>query len=240
MCRMLAETFMVPVFRKVLRLLVAYQDVAKEIQVAGKWVAMTPKAWNADVKARAVVGLGHSNRDELMIGVQSVAAFQMQAREIGLASPKHLYKTGEKLIEAVGWRDADKFFVNPETPEGQAELAEHAQSAGQDPRMVEVQSKAQLAQAQMQAKDAADRIKIEQRNREIEMKAQMAAFAAQLKANSDAQIKQFQTMVEAQLTRDQQEAEERIAIYEANLDADVRDREARSNIKEVRFGGRVG
>jgi hypothetical protein len=171
MVRMLAETFLVPIFRKILANVVRYQDFERIIKLRGKWVPMDPRAWNADLAATASVGLGYANREEEIQAAQLVLAIQQQAMPIGLAEPKHMFKTGEKLIKAVGWRFGDEYFTDPSTPEGQQAI--QAAQSRPDPKMAAVQAKAQADQAKLQAS-------MQQDQQELQLKAQLAQLENQL------------------------------------------------------------
>lgn len=244
MCRMIAETLLVPLFRHVLRLLVAYQDTPKEIRVAGRWAQMSPKDWNADVKARPSVGLGHSNRDELMQAVQVVGAFQAQAQAMGMATPKHLYKTAEKLIEAVGWRHADVYFVNPDSQEGQAALQQHAQSQGADPKAMEAQAKIQLEGQKFEADQARKAAELEAKTQQATIQAEMDRQIAELNAANELRIAQIRLNAEHRIAQQRLNAEMDLAAFEAKAkaanDAHVAHSKAETMGAGVRFGGKVG
>ena len=249
MCRMFAETFLVNVFRKMLKNIVRYQDAEKEIQIRGQWVAIDPRGWNADLKARVSVGLGYANRDEVMQGATVVGQAQMLMRDVGLVQPKHMYKTAVKLVEATGMGFGEDYFVDPSSEEGQQALAAHQQAAGQDPKMVEAQGKLQLKQAEGQ-------MSAQMRQQEIAHKAQLAQIQAeadfkiaQMKAQLEYTLGQQKLQAEMQLSREQTDAEMQLATWEAHentrlkekqLSVMPRQKEVNGSGSGVRFGGRVG
>jgi hypothetical protein len=258
MVRMIAETLLVPVFRKILNLLVKYQDAEKTIYLSGKWVTMDPRTWSADLKATVAVGLGHANSEEDLLAAQIVGQAQQLGAEAGLVGPEQLYETGKKLIRAVGWKFPEKYFKDPSTPEFQQEAQARAQQG--DPKMVEVQGKLKLKEMEMQMDSQFESIKAE-RDLQIEMlkaQAKMAIekekvgfdFQAKLmQINAEFQLKQQQMFAELQLQRQQMGFEARMAKSQQDIDADNENRRIESDheakmtkakMKPVKFGGKVG
>jgi hypothetical protein len=170
MTRMIAETLLVPVFRKILKNIVRYQDFERTLKLRGKWVTMDPRSWNADLAARVATGLGHANREEQSAGMMQLLGIQKEAMVLGLAQPKHLYRAATKLVAALGISFPDEYFLNPDSPEGQ----QHAQQQGQkpDPKMLEVQGKQQAGMAALQAKTQLQQAEFQAKQRMVEFEAQ--------------------------------------------------------------------
>lgn len=177
MARMFAEQLLVPVFRKVLKNLVRYQDFERTIKMRGKWVTMDPRGWNADLSATCSVGLGHSNRDEGMAAANAILHVQGQAQMQGIAiSPQHFYEAAKMLVKASGNKFPEKYFPDPSDPQVQQAMQAQEQAKAQqpDPKMAAVQAKAQADQANMQAKSQADqqRMQMESQMRQLELQAE--------------------------------------------------------------------
>lgn len=247
MVRMLAQTFLVPVFRKMLKNIVRYQNAEKEIQVRGKWVAIDPRGWNANLKARVSVGLGYANRDEMIQGATIIGQAQQLAMPMGIVEPKHLYKTATKLVEASGMGFGEDYFTDPTSEEGQQAIAAKQQQAAQDPKMIEAQGKLQIRQieadfnARMKAQDAQNRREMAQ------FQAQMRAEVDNIKAQYKYAADMRQIDVEAQLSREQTSIEaglsEREMLIDASLQSkkiDAMPKKPNGNGSSVRFGGAVG
>lgn len=260
MVRMIAETLLVPVFRKILKLLVKYQDAEKTIYLSGKWVTMDPRTWSADLKATVAVGLGHANSEEDLMAAQIVGQAQQMGAEAGLVGPEQLYETGKKLIRAVGWKFPEKYFKDPSTPQFQQEQQAKAQQP--DPKMAEVQGKLKLKEMEMQMDAQFESIK-SQRDLQIEMlkaEAKMAIekekvgfdFQAKLiQINAEFKLKQQQMFMEFNLQRQQMGFEARMAEDQQTIDAHNENRrienqheqgmtKAKNSMKAVKFGGKVG
>lgn len=170
MTRMIAETLLVPVFRKLLRNIVMYQDFERTIKLRGKWVKMDPRGWHADLSASAATGLGHANKDEQLQAAMALLNVQQQAQPLGLVTEKHLYKGAEKLCQALGYKQPEELFLNPDSEEGKQVL--QARSQQPNPKMLEVQGKQQIAQAALQGKQ-------QQANAELQFKSQLQAMQSQ-------------------------------------------------------------
>lgn len=242
MCRMIAEVFLVPVFRKILRLLVAYQDTEKAIKVAGKWVPMSPKSWNANALARVAVGLGHANREEELASAQVVLAHMAMGREMGLVQPVHFYHAAKRLIRAVGWRNIDEYMLNPETPEGQQIMQQMQEAAAQNPEMMEAQGKLAIEQQKLQQGSQVEAAKLQQKSQADAMKAELQRMTDQMKAQNELHLRQMQLSAETQLQIMQQNMEAQLTRYEIDRNAEVKHEaeKTKAKLSSVRMGGKVG
>lgn len=260
MVRMLAETLVCPIFKKILKLLVMHQDAEKSVYMSGSFQSFDPRSWNAEMRATVSVGLGYANKDEDLMASQMVGAAQEKLFPIGLVKPEHGYELAKKIVRAVGWKFPDKYFVDPETPEGQQHLQQHAQSQAQDPRMAEVQGKLQLKQAEMQFASQEATLSA-QRDIQLEMlKAQAKQAVEERKADFDfkARMTEIKTeydlglqqlAAEMALKQQQMAFEARMQVQQQAIDAHQADKALavkgqtemhKNNIRAVRFGGKVG
>lgn len=248
MCRMLAETFLVHVFRKVLKNIVRYQNAAKEIEIRGQWVMIDPRGWNADLKCRAAVGLGHANQDEIIQGATAIGQAQQLATEVGIVTPKNVYKLCSKLVEGAGFQFADDYFTDPDSPEGQQFAQQRQQAQGQDPKMVEAQGKLQLKQGETQATLQMKQQEIAHQAQIAQIKAEADFKIAQMQAEMEFHLGQMKIIQETQLSREQMSAEQDLAEWQAHQDVRIKEKVASSRpngsngstSSGVRFGGKVG
>lgn len=258
MVRMIAETLLVPVFRKILKNLVKYQDAEKTVFLSGQWVTMDPRTWNADMRATVAVGLGHANSDEDLMAAQIVGQAQQLGAEAGLVGPAQLFETSKKLIKAVGWKFPDKYFMDPASDAFKQAQQGRSQA---DPKMVEVQGKLQLKQMEMQMDAQFESIK-SQRDLQIEMlkaEAKMAIekekvgfdFQAKLmQINAEFDLKRQQMFMEFALQKQQMGFEAGMAKEQQSIDDRNENRRIDSAHEQgmqkaklqskVRFGGKIG
>ncbi|MGL4395344.1 MAG: portal protein [Hyphomicrobium sp.] len=239
MCRMLAETFLVPVFKKILRNIVRYQDAAKEIKIRGEWVAIDPRGWNSELPARVSVGLGHANRDELLAGVSAIGEAQNVLQQFGIVEPRHVFKMASKLVEAVGFKFAADYFLDPTSEEGQQAMAARAQNAPQDPRLIEARGKMELsnAQAQHAAQLAEQKQAVEQSMHERKLLAEREM--EQLRAASEREIAELRIGAERDIAERRLAAETELELLKVNL-ARAAPNGHGDGISSGRMGGDIG
>jgi hypothetical protein len=256
MIRMLAETLLVPVFQKMLKCIIKYQDGPRSVKIRGKFVEMDPKSWDANMKCKPAVGLGYANREEDLQAAQIIGQMQMIGAEHGIVQPWQMYETAKMAVRAVGWRFPERHFTDPRSPEGQQFTQKRSQQP--DPAMAKVQGELQLKQQEMQARMAES-----QRDIELEMlkaKAKQAVedrradfdFRAEMvRINKEFEAKMVQIRAELALEAQQQAFERELARDQQAIDArndakaiEYRASNDREKVKSmgrgVRFGGKVG
>lgn len=243
MARMFGECFVAPLCALVLKTVVKYQDFVSEIQVGKNWQKMDPRPWNADMRAVCSVGLGHTNRDEMISGAQIVLGVQERAVAMGMARPEHMYSAAEKLIEGVGFRFPEKFFVDPSTPEGQQALAAHQQAQAQNPAMAEAQGKLQIEGMKAQFKQQLDAQAASHKAQMAEIEAATKRQIAEIHAQMDYHIAMKRIVAETQTQRERTAAEMDLAYWKADQEHDLARDTARmttNGSNGIRFGGKVG
>lgn len=118
--RVFAETGVKRAFRAILRLLIRHQSKTRLIRLRQDWIAMDPRAWNADMDVTVTVGLGAGHRDREIGLLNTIAAKQENIlQQLGpqnpLVSMKQYYNTLARLVEAAGLKTPQAYFTDPET-----------------------------------------------------------------------------------------------------------------------------
>jgi hypothetical protein len=113
--RHMAETGFTDLGNMILKLVTQYQNKAEQIKLNGKWVDIDPRAWTNQFSLSVNVGLGTGNKDQLVQHLALLSQKQTEGLQIGIATPQNVYNADKKLAEALGFKDADQFFTNPET-----------------------------------------------------------------------------------------------------------------------------
>jgi hypothetical protein len=175
MARLMAETGFAPAMKKILRLVVNHQDRAKTIRLRGKFIEVDPRSWDTDMDVNIMVGLGHGTQEHQAQMLTTVSQIQQQLIGLqgGIDGPfvteNNIYQTQKALTTAMGVKNTDLHFSDPQSPQmmqvKQAKQQAAAQNPPQDPKMVEIQGKMQLSQAEFQNKAQKDQA-------EMQMKAQ--------------------------------------------------------------------
>lgn len=143
--RVFAETGVKSAFRIILRLICKYQDKPKLIRLRNKWVPMDPRGWNHRMDMSVTVGLGTGNKTEQMGHV--MALMQMYDRVVqlqgGVDGPlvniRNIYNACAKLIEAMGLKSPEPYFMDPEQQQQQP-----PKEPPPDPDLIKVQQTIEL------------------------------------------------------------------------------------------------
>lgn len=195
-------------YQAILRLITEHQDKERTMRLRGKWVAIDPRGWNAEMDVTVNVGLGAGNRDRDLAMLQGIKGAQEMIMQTlgpdnGWVGLKEYNNTLTMMTEAAGVRSATQFF--PEiTDEMLAAMAQKAAAKAQQP-----DPKAAAAQAQLQIAQA---------------KAQNDAQIAQQRAQAEMGLQQARAQADAQLNGAKMQQAQ--ATAEAKLQADMRVREA--------------
>ena len=228
--RIFAETGYRQLMLKVHQLLRSHWDIAKTIKLRGKWVDVDPQGWRDRTDMTVEVGLGFHTKQQQMGMLTQLLGMQKEAAQQGMAAPKHIYHTSEKLINAGGLGDVRNYFVDPESPEYQPP------EPPPDPNLI-------LAQAQAQALGQEQ----ERKSMEAQMKqqtdgAKMQADAAKMQADaakSQAEAEQAQTdtklkirelaLKEYELERDGILSKTELKAKIENIEADTQNKRAQAD-----------
>lgn len=169
MARLLAETGIKGLFRKIHHLLRKHQDVPKTVKIRGKWVNTSPQEWRERKDLEVSVGLGAASKDSLIQRLVTLGGKQLEALQAGLpvVTTQNYYKTMEKLAEAIDlgegyWTDPSTVEPKQPQPDPSMILAQLQQSMTQmqeeTKRMADA-SKNQIEMMKLQQKDFMDRMK---------------------------------------------------------------------------------
>lgn len=189
--RTMAETGFSLLFKKMLRLVTQYQDKPEQVKLTGGWVDIDPREWTNQFDLTPNVGLGTGNKDQLVQHLMALKQSQVQALQIGYATPENLFAADKKLTEALGFRNSDQFFTDPsKMPQKQPQ---------QDPATVK---------AQLDAQSRKDQLEFEREKSQMTLQAEMQK--AEMLARSQMEVDRNRQELEAQqqTVRIQLEAEQ--------------------------------
>jgi hypothetical protein len=198
--RIFAETGVKRAFRIILDLVSRHQQKERVIRLRNQWVPMDPQTWSKNMDVRISVGLGFGDKDTQLASALKLLELQKQALEYGYASPANMLETAEIIVNAMGFKGAERFFsvpTVPGVPQGasgpsnsyqsdadrlaaqQAALLQNQEAIKQAELVRELQAKAakfgqdrQLKEIELQHKFEVDRLKLEN---EIALKREEAA-----------------------------------------------------------------
>ena len=200
--RICAEILIKPIFQGILKLLTDGGMEKLAFRLRDEFVEYDPNEWRDSYDMTINVGLGTGDVQQKNQQLMMIAALQEKGMAIGLATPKHLYHTGAKLIENAGFKDIQNFIQDPskEPPKPQQPPIE-VQVA-----QIKIQADGQKHQAEMQA-DV----------QKFQAETQMTRETEQIKA--DAKLQEIRANLELQAANDARDSERE--QYKAQIDAQL-------------------
>ena len=105
-------------YRGILYLSVQNQDRPRIVQLAGQFIPVDPRTWNANMAVKINVALGTGTTQEKLASLQAVIAkqeliLQTMGMNQPIVSPTQYANALRKWVELSGWRNADMFFSAP-------------------------------------------------------------------------------------------------------------------------------
>ena len=131
-------------FLKIRKLIIQHQDEPRTVRLRNKWVEVDPRTWRSEMDATVSVGLGHGTKEQQIGMAQLLLNVQKQIIEFqgGTNGPlvrlPNLHKSLADLVEAVGRKSVDAYFMDPDGQE------QAPQEPKPDPKLIEVQGKLQI------------------------------------------------------------------------------------------------
>lgn len=216
--REFAETGFTTLFRKVLRLVVKYQDRERTVRLSNKWVPMDPRSWNADMDVTVSVGLGTGNRDQQLQRLNLVAQKQEQillnmGPQNPLAPLDKYYNTLREMVRLNDLADPDRFFSNP------------AEAPPQPPQPNPDMIKAQAEQQREQAKLHLEQQKMQQQAALEDRKAQQMAEIERMKAENELVLGREKAAMDAEIQRQASERQYALEVDKMEREFAMRQQE---------------
>jgi hypothetical protein len=192
--------------------------------------------------------LGTGGKSEQLAHLQLIIGAQVQGIPAGLVSKRNLFNSAKELAKLAGHKDAQSFFVDPDAPPDPNDQAGSALPPPPDPKMAELQAKAQIEQVQAQADIATHDRQVQTdaalKEKEFMHKSALEERKAQLQerlALLDAQIKQEQHQAQMHAQQQKLALDQEHQVRTAAIDENVSIRKAHldAQAKAAAGGGRV-
>jgi len=217
--RIFAETGYRQLMMKVHQLLRSHWDIEKTIKLRGKWVDVDPQGWRERTDMSVEVGLGFNTKTQLMGMIVQMITMQKEAAGQGMADPKKIYHSFEKLINASGLGDVRSYFTDPESPEFQPP------PPPPDPNLILAQAQADALGKEQERKGQEAQFKFQTEG------AKLQADAA--KSQAQAAESQVQTKLKMrELALKEIELKQNGAMQAGEVDAKIRNIEADTELKK--------
>lgn len=175
--RIFAETGVKGMVRKVHRLIRQYGYKDRVLKIKNKYIPVKPDEWKDRENVTVMVGLGHGTREQAAVSALKVLEIQEKMLPVGMATPENLYHSLAKLIEAIGWKDAELYFTNPENRQPQPERP--------DPQMEALKATIQLEATKIQQKHEQFEAEMQRKYTDMEQKHEEKLTEMELKFVSD-------------------------------------------------------
>ena len=180
--RILAETFVKPLFMLIDHCVTRYQQKERIIRIRNEWVPIDPRQWESNFDMTVNVGLGTGNKDQQLMHLQTILAIQQQAITLqgGINGPlvtgDNVYQTCIKITENAGLKNAELFWTDPSKAQQGP-----PQPPPPDPALLKAQAQIQAQQMTTEA-DIANKTKMT--DAEIMLKKQQAIADVMIKAKT--------------------------------------------------------
>lgn len=192
--RIFAETGIRDLFWLLHATIKKHGDKQQIVRLRNQWVPVDPREWKSRDDLTVSVGLGTGSKAERVQHLVQIASMQKDALINGLTNlvtPENLYNTAKEISKLLGAPDTDTFFTDPKTQPPPQQKP--------DPKLQEIQLKAQLEQQALQAKSQIEQQKIQTDAAHQQMKTQADIALAERKA----QLQEQMMMLDAQIKREQ-------------------------------------
>ena len=132
--RSIGETLVRGIFIQIHNLLRENFQGEINAKVDGAWLTSTPSEWKERTAVAVQIGSSHAERARMSGVLQNVVMLQKEAIQSGstLANEKNIYTALTEGINLAGIKNPDKYFVDPESPEGQKASQQSGQQKAQE------------------------------------------------------------------------------------------------------------
>lgn len=206
------------------------------IKIDGKYKMVDPRQWPEDVNVSIRVGLGTGSKDKRIQARMTLAPILAEGFQNKQVSPKHIYHAVDGLVRDLDIGTGDDFWIDPDSPEAQAEQ----KGEGPSPEQIEAQGKVQVEQQKLELETAKAEAKQQTDAQiaaaKIELMREEAAAKLQLereKAASEAEMNMQRMAFEQQMAREQAAFQQEMARQAAQAKAEE------VSISKNREGGRL-
>jgi len=210
--RVFAETGVKDLFYAILENVQKHQQKSKIVRLRNDWVAIDPREWTQKFDLTVSVGLGTGSKEAQLQAVQTVIQLQMTALQSGIPiiQPENFYHSAITLMQAANLKGGEMFFTHPQSMP--------PQQPQQDPKVMEIQMKAQSdqqsAQLDIQKTQAKQQQEMVSHRDQMQMEMEKLKLEA-AKAQADIQLMREKLAAEIQLEREKAAAEMQIRAEES-------------------------
>lgn len=193
--RIFGETGLKQIFAAIYRNARKYQAGERSFRLRNEFVKIDPGKWPANFDLTIQVGLGTGNKIEQAQSAAELLKTVTIAFDRGLATVEHVYNAFEAFVNAIGFKDASQFAIDPESQEGKRLLEQRARNMQNkpDPLMQKIEADMQVAAAEIERKRQADTAENDRKRQADEDKTRiaMAKLTEDVRTDQDKMINDF-------------------------------------------------
>jgi hypothetical protein len=151
------ETFVRGLFLRLHSLIRKYHRGEISAKIDGQWVSSDPQHWPQRDRVSINVGNSQGERLRMAGAMQGIQAIQKEMLAQGMitTTAEQLYESSVDMAEYLGVAHAEKYFLDPNSEEGQQAAQQMQQQQQQMQQKAEVQERFQMQLAMQQAESQA-------------------------------------------------------------------------------------
>lgn len=114
--RVFAETGVRELFRDIHKLARQHSNREEMFRLRNEWVAVDPREWKERDDFTINIGTGTRSRAEKVADAEGILGMQERIAAAGsrIVQDHNVYEAGKDFAEALGFRNPDKYFTNPQ------------------------------------------------------------------------------------------------------------------------------
>jgi len=200
--RVIAETGIKPLCIKIRDLAVQHLDTVQDFKFKGEWVKVNPSTWKPRQKSTVRVGTGSGDHRQQLAAITQVAMMQKEIMQVpgqALCSPIKIYSALDDLCKFSGLHGATRYFIDPNSPEGQQMTQQAQQSSQQASQKQDMMTQEQMRQQAELAKSATITAEAQMANVQLKGQVELGKHQREMdKATSEAQIAALEMQIQKQ------------------------------------------
>lgn len=180
--RVFAETGIKDLFQTVHAIVQKHAKKDEIVQLRNQWIPIDPRQWAKRTDMTVTVGLGTGNKDQQLAHIMQILSVMKEAMAGGvpIVTPDNLYNAVIELTKNAGFKDANKFWTNPQQIPPKPPQP--------DPEQMKLQAQMQLEQMKAQIGMQSEKFKQEMQAQQVAQQNEIQAQGDLHKARIDAEL----------------------------------------------------
>lgn len=204
--------------------------------IQGQFTQINPSQWPRNTETVVNVGLGTGNKAQQAQNIMALIALMEKGGQQGMVSPANMFNAAEEAVDALGYRHVERFFTDPQSPEGQ-QLAELMKPQPDPTAMMAVQVERERVMMENQIKQAELALQtfkiqaelgMEQTEGQEKIRQNLLKILGELQLKwmeitGDHELEGMELGTEAALKREEMRLQARLKSQEIDINTNIRD-----------------